>query len=499
MQNIPVRLFLVIASTVLFINAPAWAEQTDGYKKVRRVTNRHIPRADPLQDYQETRKEIAVDGNLEEADFEEADSRVEQAGCKNCQSGGGDTYSLEPAFESSHANNSDTGDYYDDSEPVFQSLGASTYGSSLAIGFDEGTCCDQSFTSCETRGINPCSPFGLLHSRFYIKAQQVFSWGSGQQLPLLVTSTTDGQDPVNLFGGGEIGTASVSGYRVETGLWLDNCQSRAIVLRGFDGGHNDVGLVTDSSRFGNLELPYNQINPNGTLTPVDAFVAVPGSLTGNVNANLSSQVYGGDLLIKKMISRDSLGRWDFLMGYQTARLAESLTLESTRNTVPAGTSNFVRDSFQVKNQFHGATFGFSGDVREGCWYFGGMFKLGLGNMERTVNIEGTQTTTVGVIPSTTDSGLHASSRTNSGRYVLDTFVMTPELNLTAGYRLTNSLDFTVGYNLLRLPKVTRVANALDSRLAVDDSPAPTQLNPAFRFQEFNFTLHSLNLGLQWNY
>ncbi len=288
------------------------------------------------------------------------------------------------------------------------------------------------------------------------------------------------------------------GFRSDAGIWLDDCQSRAIVVRMFYGGDNDIGLITNSNAFPNLELPFLSV-ANNTTTQSQALVAVPGQLSGNVNANLSSNVYGGDLLFRRLLTRDSLGRWDWLMGYQTARLSESLSLQSTRETIPAGTTNSVLDSFDVKNQFHGATFGFSGDVREGCWYFGGMFKLGLGNMERSVAIRGSQTTTVAGVPSTTDSGLHASSRTNSGNYSFNTFVVSPELNLTAGYRLTPKLDFTVGYNLLRLPKVTRVTNALDPRLAVDDAAVPTQMNPAFVFRESNFTLHSLNLGLQWNY
>jgi hypothetical protein len=332
-----------------------------------------------------------------------------------------------------------------------------------------------------------------LATRLYLRAESAQFWGSGQALPSLVT--TDG---TSLFGGSEIGKASVPGFRSEAGIWLDDCQSRAIVVRGFYGGDNDLGLTTDSTAFENLELPFLSVATN-PAAPGEALISVPGQLNGRVNANLSSNVFGGDLLFRKMIARDSLGRWDWLMGYQTARLSESLTIDSTRTTIPAGTTNSVLDSFNVKNQFHGATFGFSGDVRDGCWYFGGMFKLGFGNMDRSVSIQGTQTTTVAGTPSTTNSGLHASSRTNAGNYSFDTFVISPELNLTAGYRLTPKLDFTVGYNLLRLPKVTRVANALDPRLAVDDGPAPTQMNPAFSFSEFNFTLHSLNLGLQWNY
>jgi len=457
------------------LTSQSFAEQFDAPKKARRVSNRHIPIVNEvLEDAQENRNDY--DESQFDPEFAEDAPVVVQASCKNCSS-------TDPSNGMMSAD-------YDSAAESFEAYPEHGGNEYLGSGCEGGSCF-QSF--CGSQGscfINPCSPFGMLSQRLYIRAESATFWGSGQQLPTLVRT---GVTP--LFGGGEVGSDSVSGFRSETGLWLDDYKSRAIVVRTFYGGDNDIGLVTDSNIFPSLDMPFLSVSAP-PIPPVanSLIIAQPGLalVTGNVNANLSSNVYGGDLLFRHMLARDSLGRWDWLMGYQTARLSESLTIDSVRINAP--TQRQVIDNFSVKNQFHGATFGFSGNVREGNWYFGGMFKLGLGNMQREVNIQGNQ------IPDTNPpTGFYASSRTNSGRYVFDTFVISPELNLTAGYRLTRKLDFTIGYNMLRLPKVTRVANALDPRLAVDVQLIPTQLNPAFIFSESNFTLHSLNLGLQWNY
>jgi len=516
MNNRCYRIVLFAAIVGLALVTPVIGEQTDAPKKPRRITNRNSPVIQPVQDLSNlfaedshperpTYAEQHTDQYVEEGgDFSsDVEYSVVQAGCKNCQSSrnqmqasGPDRDAQEVVYESEDV-------VYQDTISNSDAYSSSSFSQSMALGCDEASCYD-SRGACHGIVIDPCSPLGLLNNRLFVRAQQAFFWGGSQQLPALVVSNPPGLPAQNLFGGGTVGSDSVSGFRFESGLWLDACESSAIVVRGFYGGENDIGLVTDSNQFPNLALVYNQPNPNGTLTPATALISAAPGLLGAVNANLSSNVYGGDILFKKMIARDHLGRWDWLMGYQTARLSESLTINSIRDTgtvtPPTGIRNTLTDSFQVKNQFHGATFGISGDVREGNWYFGGMFKLGLGNMERQITIQGNQVTEVRPGPPVLqDTGLYASTRTNAGSYTFDTFVMSPELALTAGYRLTRKLDFSVGYNMLRLPKVTRVANALDPRLAVNLNDTPNQPNPAFDFAEFNFTLHSLNLGLQWNY
>jgi hypothetical protein len=121
-----------------------------------------------------------------------------------------------------------------------------------------------------------------------------------------------------------------------------------------------------------------------------------------------------------------------------------------------------------------------------------MFKLGLGNMERNVTISGFQQVN-NAVPTT--NGLLARS-TNNGTYNSETFVVSPEANVTLGYRLTQNLEATVGYNYLGLPKVARAGEQIDT-VANLDSTNPAR--PAFTLQESNYSLHSLNYGLQYRY
>jgi Putative beta barrel porin-7 (BBP7) len=123
-------------------------------------------------------------------------------------------------------------------------------------------------------------------------------------------------------------------------------------------------------------------------------------------------------------------------------------------------------------------------------------------MERSVSINGSSTITVPGNPgstSSTNEGLLARN-TNSGNYVQNAFVVSPETNLTLGYRFSPRLEATIGYSYLMLPKVARVGDQLDPQLAANLSNPPTGAStPSFTLNESNYALHSLNYGLQWRY
>lgn len=121
-----------------------------------------------------------------------------------------------------------------------------------------------------------------------------------------------------------------------------------------------------------------------------------------------------------------------------------------------------------------------------------MFKLGLGDMQRDVTIAGFQK--VGSAAAS-NNGLLARSPAN-GVYSSNTFVFSPEVNVTLGYRLTQNLEATLGYTYLGLPKVARAGEQIDTVADLDSANAA---RPRFTLQESNFSLHSLNYGLQYRY
>lgn len=368
---------------------------------------------------------------------------------------------------------------------------------------------------CGLHQIAPFSIFGGMLRNMQLRVEAATFWGDGQVLQPLVTTRRPANDPatdgligradtIALFGGREQLADSQQGIRGELGLFFDPCQSRGLLFRYFD-------VSTEVDRF----------NSAGSIDPVvmrpffstadnaQSTIAInyPNSTSGSVNASLSSDVYGGDILFQKLLRSDCSSKVEFLAGYQMARLEEQLTIASTTTALtntpaPAGTVSQLTDEFTTSNRLHATAFGLNTMLREGCWSLNGMFKLGFGNLERQVHIRGSSLVTVPGTPPTTNAttnGLLARS-TNDGRYQLDTFVVSPEVALTLGYRFTRNLDATLSYTYLGIPKVARAGEQLDPQLASNlSAPLNGQLTPRFSLAESNFSLHSLSYGLQWQY
>ena len=427
--------------------------------------------------------------------------RVVQASCKNCQAG----------IAHSHvpmATSTVNDDYVESS-----GLSDEMYDPNAML---FGSTCQPCLTGCDSGlSMQPPNVVNNLLSRMQLRIEAATFWPEGQNLPQLVTTRRPANDPAtdgligrtdttNLFGGSEVLGAATQGIRGELGTYFDDCRSHGILLRFFDVGSNSLSYNSTPTSEPVVMRPFFSTANNAQSTIA---VNYPNSTSGSLNANISSDMYGGDILFRKLVLRDCAGRLEFLAGYQTARLADSLLINSTTTALtntpaPAGTISQLTDRFTTTNRFNGMALGLSGILRERGWSLSGLVKLGLGNMERSVSIDGNSTITVpgiGGSTNTTANGLLARN-TNDGNYVMSTFIVSPETNITLGYRLTRRLEATVGYSYLGLPKVARVANQLDPQLASNLSNPPTGAStPSFSLRESNFSLHSLDYGLQWRY
>lgn len=438
-------------------------------------------------------------------------SQVVQAGCKNCQSGA--VHSHAPVASSEQTEFAmESAD-----EVVTSPLQHETYDEgSMVLGHSDAChSCEPSFDCDSGNLVVPLGVVGQILRRTQLRIEAATFWPDGQNLPQLVTTrrpandpNTDGligrSDTVNLFGGSEALGGSTQGLRGELGLFFDDAKSHGLMLRFFDAGDNSQSYNSATTTEAVVMRPFFDITGNAQSTIA---VNYPGSTSGSADAIISSDLYGGDILLRKMILRDCAGHVEFLAGYQTARLADNLKIHSsttalTNTPAPLGTISDLTDNFATSNRFNGFALGLSGIMRERAWSLGGMFKLGMGNLERSVAIDGSSTITVPGAPpsvSTTSSGLLARN-TNDGTYVMNTFTVSPEVGVTLGYHLSRRLEATVGYTYLGLPKVARVADQLDPQLAANLSNPPSGASrPSFSLLESNFSLHSLNYGLQWRY
>jgi hypothetical protein len=336
---------------------------------------------------------------------------------------------------------------------------------------------------------------------------------SGQSLPILVTTSPAATPAVDagqlglpttsiLFGGSDVNGTSNTGGRLTVGTWLDDCESWGLVFRGWDAGALSTEFSTANTQFPIIARPF--LNVTSTPEQDTQLIAYPGTSTGNINVKVDSEIAGADLSLKRLIYVTPHSRWEMLYGLQFISLNESLDIRSNTQIVDPLDIRFpasfaLTDSFSTQNQFRGFQIGLQGSKQHGCWYYEGMFRLGLGSMERTITINGQNSITSNGSTTTEAQGLLARF-SNSGSFASDTFVVVPEAGLLVGYSLTKNIDLTLGYTAMMLPKVAQAASQVDRDLASNlSNPLSGALRPSFVLNESNYWLSGLNFGAQWRY
>src|SRR5690606_32405005 len=115
----------------------------------------------------------------------------------------------------------------------------------------------------------------------------------------------------------------------------------------------------------------------------------PNTSTGHVRVAGESEIMGGDVTVRGLLSQSSRTRVDFIAGYHWARIDESLTIFSSTHF---GTNQLdVFDSFETRNRFHGGSIGLELVRSHGRWNLEMLGRIGLGNMRQNALIDGTST------------------------------------------------------------------------------------------------------------
>jgi hypothetical protein len=358
---------------------------------------------------------------------------------------------------------------------------------------------------------------GGILSRTKVRIEGATFWGSGYELDPIVTTGPAAESPTTvgtigpngsqattfLFGGSEVMANTSQGLRFSTDFSFDRSGTRGLLFRMFYA--SEIGESYTNAGGPNIVVtrPFSSVPGS---TPATILVNHPNAaqgVTGTINASVTSEVSGGDLLVRSTIGRDRYGAFDLLVGYQHMRLDEGLSVVS--NTTQAGpplTILDLSDRFDTSNRFHGFALGFDSTVRRGLWSFGTMFKLGMGNIEREIDINGSSTVNVVGPPasvSTTTNGLLARN-TNNGSYRSDRFILSPEVALTLGYRFSPRMDAMLTYTYLGLPSVARAGEQLDPNLEANlSNPLTGTVAPRFLETTSNYSLHSLSYGIQWRF
>ncbi len=375
--------------------------------------------------------------------------------------------------------------------------GCSCGGSGCTAAAGTGCSCDENFDGY----IDPnCGSRGLWGTVEYMHV-----WTKGRALPPLVTTSNVAADEGVLgrattrilFGGDEVGRDLQSAGRVFAGKWIDNDGMTGVAIRfmGMEGDRSNFHQASTGVPL--IAVPFFNADP--LVAAPDSVLAGGPGITGSIGVKTSNDIYSIEPLLRIALRQGYDYRLDVIGGYHHTLIDDGLTL----NTITAQGATMVhfRDGFNARNEFHGGSFGFIGEFGTGPWTASLLAKLSVGKNFEQVRIEGQNVTDVGGVVAVADGGIFAQT-TNIGTYFRDEIVYVPEVALSVNRRLTDHLDFSLGYSFMYWSEAVLAGDQIDTTIdggLLQGGPGNGIRRPAFNFRETDFYLHAMTFGLNYRY
>jgi Putative beta barrel porin-7 (BBP7) len=356
----------------------------------------------------------------------------------------------------------------------------------------------------------------------YVRAEYLAWTIRDSNLPILLVAgpagtvdTSDGNlnGTIPVVGGGSINNDWRSGFRINAGMWINECQNW-----GIDGSYfflsKQSNAVTVASN-GNPELGRPYFDPVGTPVPplagpgTYAEVVARAGVAGIFTAETSNSLWGADLNVRKGLLIGCRWRVDALAGFRYLNFNEELHINelstATNTTVPM--TGVLQDNFEVKNNFYGGQLGLVGELQRGRWSIDWFTKVALGTTNQAVDIHGAQALIVNGAPAAAANFGLLAQPTNSGHFTRNEFSVVPEFGINVGWQATPHLKLYCGYNFLYWSNVLRVGDQIDPVLNVPSRPGPLLLQrqpanparPAVLFNDTDFWAQGVNVGLQFTW
>lgn len=359
-------------------------------------------------------------------------------------------------------------------------------------------------------------------SHGWVHAEYLNWYPDGMRIPPLLTtspaSTPRGSAGVlqqntttTLLGGHDVLDDNWSGFRIRFGWWLASLPGW-----GVEGEYVGLGDRTDSYFRQSTGTPILARPFFNTVTGLEdsELVAYPGVVGGSISVDAARRFDGAAVRFKRQlccttgcgyspISCQTVPvstRLDATIGYRFWELKESLRIrEQLTSQLTNEPGSFdIRDRFDTRNLFNGAELGVVWQGRRGWWSMDLLMRLGIGNNNQTVTINGNTAITTNSVTTNHVGGLYAQ-RTNIGSYERNKFTMVPELGATLGYQMTRRLRMTAGYSLVYIGNVVRPGDQVDldvnpNLLPPENVPFTGALRPQFNFVETDYWIHGLSFG-----
>lgn len=319
--------------------------------------------------------------------------------------------------------------------------------------------------------------------RFFAGVDYMIWQVKGQPVPVPIVTTSSvnnsgvlGRDDTLILGGnGNLGFNWISGVRVTGGYILDTQDGWTLEGGVYFIFRKESRQRVASDREGSPLLAAPFIDAV-TGEERSLLYALPGAFAGAIDFGGGSRFGSGEVNLAIPFSESERWRFDVLLGQRYADLSENLDIRSSSaplegtpgfsvggvNVGPGDVAGDV-NNFRTRNQLFAAQMGLRAvyNVADGL-FFTTTAKLAAGFNRQTVDISG-QTIIVhasGAQPTTFNGGLWAVA-TNIGKETKTQFAYLPELGMTLGYWMTDSICLTAGYQFVYFGRVVRPGNQID--------------------------------------
>jgi hypothetical protein len=353
-------------------------------------------------------------------------------------------------------------------------------------------------------------------TRWWLGADYLLWWTKGDRLPALVTSGSPndavpgaiGQPGTQMLFGGDYNSRVRSGLRLRGGYWFTPDQTFGVDSTFFFIGGQSASFNDSSAGDPVLTRPFFNVNSGKE----DAYIiAYPRHQTGNIEAALSTRLWGADANLRAMLFRGASYQVNLLGGARFLDLHDSLGMKENDIVFPGNYSapvvwTTVTDHFHTSNQFYGGQVGTDVMWSRGRFFIDVLGKVALGVSVEQAGINGSTSYGTSQGQSGTLGVGALALPSNIGRYSQNRFAVVPEAGVNFGYALTQHIRLTCGYTLLYWSDVFRAGDQIDRGLnpsevsaLVGKGPLYGPARPNFTLQSTDFWAQGLNFGLQFRY
>ncbi len=372
-----------------------------------------------------------------------------------------------------------------------------------------------------TRAERALDSGGPVYDRWWVTGEYFLGYTRPGTLPPIATSGTAdslavlGRTGTRVLLGGEQDFGGVSGGRFGAGLWLDPCRAYGFEWGVFFLPTQRSSFTADSTTAAALGRPF--FDTNLGIENV-RLVSLAGQFDGRMSGEYSTLFWGGEMGMAVRVLETSTFTLEQLFHARYYGLEEKVGVNDVVTAVPGGGAIFfngqaqplgatvaVSDFYSVVNRWVGGAGGLRVNWSSGRVLVSVTGRLGIGAMMTTLTADGETRLTGSGADASLRTGILTAGRPT--RRVTDVDIsFAPEVGARVGYRLTDHITASVGYQYLYMTNVARVEQQLNRN--VDPTRVPSGQNfgaaanaPIGRLdvQRGYYWMHGLAVGLTFSF